>query len=50
MKKPNKCYTCYGTCYCDSTLMGNHRMGNYQTWITSTSPRVSEVAIVEIQK
>jgi hypothetical protein len=19
MKKPSKCYTCYGTCYCDYT-------------------------------
>jgi hypothetical protein len=21
MKKPSKCYTCYGMCYCDYTLM-----------------------------
>ncbi len=30
--------------------MGNPKMGNCQTRVTSTSPRVLEVAIVEIWK
>ncbi len=28
--------------------MGNQRMGNHQTWVTSTSPRMLEVAATDI--
>ncbi len=30
--------------------MGNHRMGRHQTRVNTTSPRVSEVVVVEIRR
>jgi hypothetical protein len=30
--------------------MDNQRMGNYQTQVTSTSPRMSKVTIAKIRK
>jgi hypothetical protein len=31
MKKSNKRYTCYGTCYCDCTLVVHAKLAKYKT-------------------
>jgi hypothetical protein len=38
MKKQSKCYTCYGTCYCDDTPMEPLLDLNQSTHIWNTIP------------
>jgi hypothetical protein len=36
MKNLNKCYTCYGTCYCDYTQGGKHMCFGYNRRLQTT--------------